>query len=220
VVGVNPNPPDRDERSLEEPGKFQVHGTTIALHFGAAINDPVAVATFWVAALIRGPSGSGKSDLALRCLAQPLDRLFPLSAQQHGARLVADDRTDLTVMTTTKPVAVNVPSNRAVTASAPGAIAGLLEVRGLGIVAVPQVPQARLILVVDLATPDQVPRYPDHATVAIGPEGSVTVLPRMLIAPFEVASPLKLLLALLRTARSGSPVGADATKHHYLPEGQ
>jgi serine kinase of HPr protein (carbohydrate metabolism regulator) len=38
---------------------YQLHATTIA----------VQLRTGWVAAAIRGPSGSGKSDLALRCLA-------------------------------------------------------------------------------------------------------------------------------------------------------
>jgi serine kinase of HPr protein (carbohydrate metabolism regulator) len=48
---------------------IMVHGTTVALE-GEGV-------------LLRGPSGSGKSDLALRLI-------------DGGARLVADDQTELT----------------------------------------------------------------------------------------------------------------------------
>jgi HPr kinase/phosphorylase len=241
VVGVEPSAPDcltdggplhPHAPYLDQQTRYQVYGTTIALYVGADVGDADslyseagprtgketrqhAVAPTWVAALIRGASGSGKSDLALRCLAQPLNALFPSSARAFGARLVADDRTDLTTASGPSASAVSVP-----VASAPASISGLLEVRGLGVVAVPQVSLARLILVVDLAPADLVPRYPDHATVSIGPDGHVSILPRVVVAPFEIASPLKLLLALVRTALNGTPVGSDATKHHYLPEGQ
>ena len=64
------------------------------------------------AVLITGPSGSGKSDLALRLL-------------DRGFKLVSDDRT-----------LVKKDGERLI-ASAPPAIAGKLEVRGIGIVDVP-----------------------------------------------------------------------------------
>ena len=70
----------------------------------------VAIGTKGV--LILGDSGAGKSDLALRLI-------------DDGARLVADDRTELYV------------SRDALYAQAPKSIAGLIEVRGLGIVALP-----------------------------------------------------------------------------------
>jgi HPr kinase/phosphorylase len=73
------------------------------------------------AVLVIGPSGSGKSDLVLRLIAR-------------GFELVSDDQ-------------VNVDSG---VASPPPAIAGLLEVRGLGIMRLPFDPSARLRLVVDL----------------------------------------------------------------------
>jgi HPr kinase/phosphorylase len=73
------------------------------------------------AILMLGPSGCGKSDLALRLL-------------PRGFELVADDQ-------------VNVADG---IASCPAALAGLLEVRGLGIVRLPFRPQARLALIVEL----------------------------------------------------------------------
>jgi HPr kinase/phosphorylase len=200
-------PPDR-----EPVARFQVHGTTVALQLGA---------DQWYAALIRGASGQGKSDLALRCLAQPLTDLLPVHIHGDRARLVADDRTDIAVYT---PRAGPI-----VTAGVPASIAGLLEVRGLGLIAVPYVAAARLVLVVDLAVSGDVPRHPEHDTAAISPIGTiltqtaapaVAVLPRISLCPFEASTPLKLLLAVARTVLTGSPVGADAAKPHCLPEGQ
>src|SRR5262249_10210087 len=63
----------------------------------------------WRAVLLRGPSGAGKSDLALRLI-------------DRGARLIADDQTHLA------------RKGRALVATAPPAIAGMIEVRGIGIV--------------------------------------------------------------------------------------
>jgi|SRR5580658_1078779 HPr kinase/phosphorylase len=73
--------------------------------------------------LILGPSGAGKSDLALRLL-------------DRGFDLVADDQ-------------VHIRDN---VAWAPDALAGLLEVRGLGIVRLPYSSRANLKLVVTLTS--------------------------------------------------------------------
>lgn len=75
--------------------------------------------------LILGPSGSGKSSLALRLLSL-------------GAQLVADDRTLLSV-----------EAGRLV-ARCPGPIAGLIEVRTVGILRAPSLELAELVLVADL----------------------------------------------------------------------
>lgn len=78
------------------------------------------------AVLIKGPSGSGKSALALELLA-------------YGASLIADDQVQLT------------QTDHAVIASCPPSIAGLIEARGVGILhATPAMP-APLSLVVDLS---------------------------------------------------------------------
>jgi HPr kinase/phosphorylase len=85
--------------------------------------------------LLLGPSGAGKSDLALRLLAQ-------------GFELVADDQVDVDDGF----------------AQAPIALAGLLEVRGLGIVRLPYLSKVRLHLVVELTVPhDRLPAPERHA---------------------------------------------------------
>ena len=75
--------------------------------------------------LIRGPSGSGKSTLALEML-------------QHGAELIADDRTDVTLQ------------GEELWLTKPKTLPALLEVRGLGLIPAPfaKTPQP-LHLVVD-----------------------------------------------------------------------
>ena len=80
--------------------------------------------------LLLGKSGSGKSDLALRLI-------------EGGARLVADDRTLLFI------------SKGALHARSPDSIAGLLEIRGVGIVTFPVRPQVKIALAVRLGREGQ-----------------------------------------------------------------
>jgi serine kinase of HPr protein (carbohydrate metabolism regulator) len=144
-----------------------VHGTCIALDEGAAV--------------LQGPSGIGKSDLALRCIMQPAH----VNRRALAARLVADDQVLL--------------ERRAswLWARPPAAIAGKLEVRGIGIIEVPHAPEARLRLVVRLVGSDAVERLPDPAKIGV----LGLALPVVQIAPFEASAPLKVLLALLRASR-------------------
>ncbi len=115
------------------------------------------------AVLLRGPPGAGKSDLALRLIGD-------------GAVLVADDQVELEAR------------GQVVYASPPAAIAGRMEVRGVGIIAMPYRASATVTLVVDLVAPDRVDRLPERATAVIAG------LPIALFAlnPFEASTPLKI----------------------------
>ena len=131
-------------------------------------------------ALLRGGPGSGKSDLALRFTALPGEGEFqPL--------LVADDQ-----------VWVEAGGSGALLASPPETIAGKIEVRGLGIVDVPFLAQAQLVLVCDLVGGKDAPRMPpepwERAVIAGVP------VPALKLAPFETSAPLKLKMALFLAA--------------------
>jgi HPr kinase/phosphorylase len=129
------------------------------------------------AVLLRGPSGSGKSDLALRCLGLAPSQLVP-----GAVRLVGDDQVLLK------------SSGEEIWASPPDSLRGLLEVRGLGIVQVGWVARARVALVVDLVTSGTIERFPDP-----WPQEEIlnVRLPRVCLSPFESATPLKVAAAVL-----------------------
>lgn len=143
-----------------------------------------AVAVSESAALICGASGAGKSDLALRCIS-----LAPGPLRSRSALLVADDQ----VLAFAEPDGIWL--------QAPHTIAGKLEVRGLGIVGVPHVPRARLLLVIELVERAAVPRLPDPPAEA---EIAGHKLPLLRLAPFEASAPLKLLLALDQLRAGGA----------------
>lgn len=151
-----------------------------AAHDPAELVQGTAIALGARAALIRGPPGTGKSDLALRCLLHPVSALIP-----EPALLVADDC-----------VLVQRVGERLVP-GAPDAIRGKLEVRGLGIVDVPAATSGTLslVLVVDLVERERIPRLPD-------PHGSTSIqgirVPVLAVTPAESSAPGKVLLALAR----------------------
>ena len=91
--------------------------------------------------LIRGAAGSGKSTLVLALL-----RRGP--AARVEAELVADDRV------------IAEQSEGAIKLSAPGELAGLLEIAGVGIVREQFRPSVPLWLVVDLVAPEAMIRHP------------------------------------------------------------
>lgn len=131
------------------------------------------------AVLIRGPSGSGKSRLARA--------LIDSAGTANFARLVADDR-----------VHVAACGGRLV-ASAPAALQGLMEVRGVGICRMPFEPAAVVGLVVDLAEAgaERLPPEAQRRTVLAG-----VAVPRLAVAPGEDALPA------VRAALYSHPRGA------------
>ena len=126
------------------------------------------------ALLIRGPAGSGKSLLALKLI----------EAAQSGllrfARLVADDRVRLE------------PCHGRLLARAPDELAGLIEVRGLGIQQVVHEPVAVVGGIVDLAAADA-ERLPHSAKIEV----ERVPLPRLAVAVND--DPCPAVLAWLTT---------------------
>ena len=127
------------------------------------------------AVLIRGPAGSGKSRLALAIIEAAQTGLLPF------ARLVGDDRVHLE------------PCHGRLLARPAPALAGMIEVRGLGIRRMPNEPRAVVGLVVDLAAEDaeRMPACGDAIIAGIA-------LPRLAVAPG--VEPLPAVLATLTTA--------------------
>ena len=120
------------------------------------------------AVLISGPSGSGKSDLALRML-------------DRGFTLVSDDRTIIR------------KDGGRLLASPPETIKGKLEVRGIGIVDVNHVGDIPVVLVVELTSDIQ--RMPDdsRSRLILGIE-----VPLISVDAMTASAPSKVALALDR----------------------
>jgi HPr kinase/phosphorylase len=129
------------------------------------------------AVLIRGPSGSGKSQLALDLIEAGRTGALLL------ARLVADDR-----------VHIEAVAGRLLARPAE-ALTGLLEVRGIGLLRVAHEPCAVIGLVVDLAAADA-ERLPDSARRMTQVDG--IELPRLAVASGVPALPS--VLAVLNSA--------------------
>jgi HPr kinase/phosphorylase len=143
---------------------------TATVHASAVLAGPRAI-------LIRGPAGAGKSRLALGLIQAAECGLVPF------ARLVGDDRIELAA------------SHGRLLARAPPALAGLIEVRGLGIRRLEHEPVAVIGLVVDLAAPEA-ERLPGTAGRDVAVAG--ITLPRLAFGPGS--DPMPAVLARLLTA--------------------
>ena len=138
------------------------------------------------AVLIRGPSGSGKSRLAFDLI------LCGRSGQVAPAILVGDDRVHLATL-----------GGQLLVRPAP-ALAGLIEIRGLGIRRCDHVDQAVIGLIVDLAAADAA-RLPAPAAFCTQING--VKLPRI---PVQAnLSPLQIVIAALTTTESSLPVNVS-----------
>jgi serine kinase of HPr protein (carbohydrate metabolism regulator) len=131
------------------------------------------------ALLIRGPAGAGKSRLALELIQAGA------SGRLAFVRLIADDRVHVAAIH--GRLIVRAPTN----------LAGLLEIRGIGIRRLPYEPMAVVRLVVDLATVTE--RMPEAA----GTEGEIegVRLPRLAVEPGADAFSLVLAALTLHTSR-------------------
>ena len=118
--------------------------------------------------LLLGPPGAGKSDLLLRLTGE-------------GWRLVADDQVVLRAGTD------------ALCASAPAALRGMIELRGVGLmVGLDSLAEAPLALAVDCVAREAVPRLPEPARF----EALGRALPRIALHAPDASAPRKLALAL------------------------
>jgi serine kinase of HPr protein (carbohydrate metabolism regulator) len=140
------------------------------------------VSGVWAGALLEGPSGAGKSDLALRAVAE-------------GFRLVADDR-----------VVTFVSAGR-LYGRAPDTLAGLIEVRGVGVLEREPLPFARVVLHIacggDPAAVDRIPE-PQAARI-LG-----VAVPSLTLWPFERSAPAKIAAML-------EQLGAGAQERYQAP---
>jgi serine kinase of HPr protein (carbohydrate metabolism regulator) len=118
------------------------------------------------AVLITGRSGAGKSDLALRLI-------------DRGATLVSDDYTILTRV------------GDSLVAHAPSTIRGRMEVRGIGLIALPFIENVPTRLIVALDEP--APRLPETREMRTLLGVALPVVP---LASFEASAPLKAELAM------------------------
>lgn len=118
--------------------------------------------------LLIGPSGSGKSDLALRLI-------------DRGAVLVSDDYTRLDA------------TDAGLVATAPATIAGWMEVREVGILPFATRPRAIVRLAIELVR--ETPRLPEPATIEFG--GMAIPLLRLDPRPASAAIKVELALARL-----------------------
>jgi RNase adaptor protein for sRNA GlmZ degradation len=138
-----------------------------------------AVARDGVAVLLMGRSGAGKSDLALRLI-------------DRGWRLVADDRVEAFAR------------NGVAWARAPAALAGLLEVRDVGIVDEPAIAESAVALVIDLdAAPERLPEPHKRSVAGVD-------LPCISIDPFGES-------AVLKVERALRHLGSDGRRKRMTP---
>lgn len=143
---------------------------------GTLLMHATAVAVDGQAVLLRGPPGAGKSDLALRLI-------------DAGARLVADDQSELS------------RRGDALIVRAPGTIAGLFEVRGVGVLRLDALAEAPVALVAELRATGTIERLPARrAATILG-----LAIPVIEVAPFEASAAAKVRLALRAFTGPGLP---------------
>jgi hypothetical protein len=149
---------------------------------GATHATVVAIGKWGIA--ITGPSGSGKSDLALRLI-------------DRGAKLVGDDYVVMT-NATNLPVAHASPN-----------LAGKIEVRGIGIIPIDYLDQATVRLCVVLGTDGE--RMPEPLAVQ---SMAGFAIPCLKLNGFTASAPIKVELALQTVVDAGQWPVSDSTAVH------
>ncbi len=144
----------------------------------------IAFGSFGV--LLRGEAGSGKSSLCLRLID---GEGFGLGQRAMRAQLVADDQV------------VIQNKSRKLLASPPQALAGKLEIRGLGIVHVKHRKSVELKLVVDLKPAKIISRLPELGEMQIERRG--VTLPYMMLDASLPDAAAKLRTAVTQLRKLG-----------------
>lgn len=150
-----------------------IHGTAV-LFKGAGI-------------LLRGPSQSGKSDLALRLI-------------YEGGALIADDR-----------VILEARDGR-LEARPPEPLAGKLEVRGCGIIQVPYCAPYPLHLSLDLQPANEIPRLPEWGVAQFNER----TLPSYRFDPFLQSALSRICVLLDTVSQKNEMSGENATKQAQI----
>jgi HPr kinase/phosphorylase len=145
-----------------------------------AILHATCIAVGGKGVLLIGPPGSGKSDLALRLIDTPG---AGTGAEVLNAQLVADDQVKLT------------RAGDDLDARAPEALAGLLEIRGLGLVRVDHRASIRIDLAVRLRPAREIERMPEFA--AQRHEVLGLSIPLIEIDPTAASAPARVRAAVL-----------------------
>ena len=127
------------------------------------------------AVLLTGAAGSGKSSLLARLI------------DSHGGQLIADDRVEITV------------DKHQLIASAPSALQGLMELRGLGIIRRPTIAAQKIDLVIALVAREEVPRVAEADYF----EMQGIKIPRLKCHAFNMATPIIICEALTHLPRGG-----------------
>jgi len=129
--------------------------------------------------LLLGESGAGKSDLSLRLI-------------DRGAKLVADDQVEM------------VRKGSAVTASSPQSIAGLIEVRGVGIFKMQALKNIPILLILQLAKREWIERLPyPEPYDCLGVQ-----IPQLRVWAFEPSVAIKVEMAVAALQDGSMTVGA------------
>jgi len=160
--------------------QFLVHATAVKLAgatrpFGGFTDGGV---------LLLGPSGSGKSDVALRLISA-------------GAELISDDQTLLFV------------EQGILFADAPATIKDTMEIRGVGILRMKSTGKTPIILAVQLDENAGVARMPEPSVygLPVGLKGAVSP-PLLTFDPSEASTPAKIAAAAAAIVGERAVAGA------------